>query len=171
MIRQRRTEILSHHGGSRCLDARTFISNLGFEPIYVLEIMLTIWSTDGKRESSIADRTETAKEDLSDPSAATIQGPLSSGDYVDIGSIEDLLQRARWKTSEDLQPAEIRDVELKVAAISAASSAVVAAKRKFSIEVVDDKYHLRPKTLYATQIRSWWDRYRLKRELQAQMER
>lgn len=48
--RQRRTEILINLGGSRNLDARFFISNLGFEPIYILEIMLTIWSTDGERE-------------------------------------------------------------------------------------------------------------------------
>lgn len=171
LVRQRRTEILIHLGGSRCLDARTFVSNLGFEPIYVLEIMLTIWSTDGKRETSIADRTETAKEDLPDPSAATLQGPLNSGENVDIGSIENLLQRARWNTSADLDPAEISVVEVKVAAISAASSAVVAAKREFAIEVVGEECQLRPKTLYATQIRSWWGRYRLKRELQVQMNR
>jgi len=36
--RQRRTEILIHLGASQVLDARTIISNLGFEPIYVREI-------------------------------------------------------------------------------------------------------------------------------------
>jgi len=55
--RQRVTEILIHLGGSQFLDARAFVSNLGFEPIYILEILLTIWSTDGERETSIADRT------------------------------------------------------------------------------------------------------------------
>lgn len=164
--RQRRTEVLIHLGGSQSLDARVFISNLGFEPIYILEILLTIWSTDGERETSIADRTETAKGDLSSPSAATFQGPLNSGDFIDIGSFEDLLKRARWNTSDDLDPGAINRVEVKVAAISAASSAVVASKRQFYVECSANEYQIRPKTLYATQIRSWWGRYRLKRELQ-----
>jgi len=163
--RQRRTEVLIHLGGSQSLDARAFISNLGFEPIYVLEILLTIWSTDGERETSIADRTEMAKEDLSNPSATTFQGPLKSGDFIDIGSFEDLLKRARWNTSDDLDPGAIKRVEVKVAAISAASSAVVASKRQFYVECVGDKCRIQPKTLYATQIRSWWGRYKLKREL------
>lgn len=167
--RQRRTEILIHLGGSQGLDARTIISNLGFEPIYVLEIMLTIWSSDGERETSIADRTEIAKEDLASPGATTFQGPLKSGEYVDIGSFENLLQRARWNTSDELDPSAISRVELKVAAISAASSSVVAAKRQFQIDIQNDQCRIRPKTLYALQIRSWWGRYTLRRELQVRL--
>lgn len=169
--RQRRTEILIHLGGSRTLDARTFVSNLGFEPIYILEIILTLWSTDGERVTSISDRTETAKEDLASPSATTFQGPLKSGEYVDIGSFENLLQRARRNTSDELDPGTINRVELKVAAISAASTVVVAAKRQFYIEFDGDECVLLSKTLYATQIRSWLGRWRLKRELQAKLKK
>lgn len=169
--RQRRTDILIHLGGSQCLDARTLISNLGFEPIYILEITLRIWSTDGERKTSVADRTETAKENVSNPSAATFQGPLKCGEFVDIGSFEELLQRARWNTSDALDPGEISRAEIKVAAISAASSAVVASKRQFYVEFVGGECQIRPKTLYATQIRSWWGRYSLKRELQAKLKR
>ena len=167
--RQRRTKILIHLGGSQGLDARTFISNLGFEPIYILEIILTIWSSDGERETFIADRTEIAKEDLSSPSATTFQGPLKSGKLVDIGSIEDLLQRARQNTAEEIQLEEISRVELKVAAISAASTAIVAAKRQFYLEFENDECRIHPKTLYATQIRSWWGRQHTKRQLQAHL--
>lgn len=167
--RQRRTEILIHLGGSESLDARTFISNLGFEPVYVLEILLTIWTTDGERETSIADRTEIAKEDLSSPTATTFQGPLKSGEFVDIGSFENLLQRARWNTSSDLDPGAIKQVELKVAAISAANTAIVAARRQFCLDVHNKECRIRPKTLYATQIRSWWGRHNLKRQLQAKL--
>ena len=56
--RQRRTEILIQLGGARNLSARILVSNLGFEPIYVLEIMLTVWTASGERMSSVADRTE-----------------------------------------------------------------------------------------------------------------
>lgn len=167
--RQRRTEILIHLGGSQGPDARTFVSNLGFEPIYVLEIILTLWSTDGARETSIADRTEVASEDLSSPSATTIQGPLKSGEFVDIGSFENLLQRARWSTSDELDPENMSRVELKVAAITAASSTIVAAYRQFDVTVLDGVIRLRPKKLYASQIRSWWGRHLLKRQLQSRL--
>ncbi len=167
--RQRRTEILIHLGGSRSSDARTFISNLGFEPIYILEILLTTWTKDGERETSVVDRSETAKKDLSSASASTFQGPLDSGEYIDIGSFDNLLERARWNISKKLDPSAIERVEMKVAAISAASSAVVASKRQFDVESGEDGCRLRPRTLYATQIRSWWGRYRLKRQLWAKL--
>lgn len=121
------------------MDARTFVSNLGFESIYIFEIILTIWSADGEGETSIADRTELAKEDLSSPSAATFQGPLKSGEFVDIGSFENLLQRAHWNTAADLDPNEISCIETKIAAISAASSIIVAAHRQFYIDFKEDK--------------------------------
>lgn len=169
--RQRRTDILIHLGGSQSLDARTFISNLGFEPIYVLDIILTSWSTDGERRASVADRIEITQQELSNPSATTFQGPLKSGEFIDIGSFEALLQRARRNTSDALDPAQISCTEIKVAAISAASSAVVASKRQFYVSVVDGECQIRPGTLYASQIRSWWSRYSLKRELQEKLKR
>ncbi|WP_139206544.1 hypothetical protein [Paracoccus homiensis] len=168
--RQRRTEILIHLGGSRSLDGRLFISNLGFEPIYILEILLTLRTPYGERETSVADRTEIAKEEVKNPVATTSQGPLKSGEFVDIGSFDDLLQRAQRNTSDDLQADGVSRVELKVAAISAASSAVVAAKRQFCITFDAGKCRIRPKTVYATQIRSWWGRCRLKRELEMELE-
>lgn len=146
------------------------ISNLGFEPIYILEILLTLRTPDGERETSVADRTEIAKEEVKNPVATTSQGPLKSGEFVDIGSFKDLLQRAQRNTSDDLQADGVSRVELKVAAISAASSAVVAAKRQFCITFDAGKCRIRPKTVYATQIRSWWGRCRLKRELEKELE-
>ena len=167
--RQRRTEILIHLGGSRGLDARTIVSNLGFEPIYVLEITLTIWSDGEKYKTSIADRIELTEDELSTPSATTLQGPLKSGEFVDIGSFETILHRARHNTARDLGTGDIERVEILVAAITAASSAIVAARRQFEVDADQDACQLLPTTLYATQIRSWWGRKKLMRELQDQL--
>ncbi|ASM74501.1 MULTISPECIES: hypothetical protein [Roseobacteraceae] len=162
---QRRTEILIHLVGSRGLNARTFISNLGLEPVYLLEIMLTIWSSDGKRETSVVNRTERGKDEVSSPSAATFQGPLKSSDFVDIGSIENLIERARLNTAADLEPGEITQIEVTVAANSAATSTIVAAQRTFNVTLIDGDYCLCPLTLYAKQLRSWWARYRVRQRL------
>lgn len=168
--RQRRTEILIHLGGAEDTDARVIVSNLGFEPIYVLEVILSIWNADGGRESSVADRTEIARQDLTSPLESTLQGPLNSGEFVDIGSFENLLQRTRWKTAEDLDIADLERAEIKVAAITAGRSNIVAAYRQFHIEAKGDVCRIRPDTLSARQIRSWWGRSKVRRQLQARLD-
>ena len=167
--RQRRTEILIHLGGARDLSARILVSNLGFEPIYVLEIMLTVWTADGQRMSSVADRTEIARDQHATPREATLQGPLKSGDHVDIGSVLNLLDRARHSSFDALEPGDIRAVEVTVAAITAADSRIAAATRRFAMKGQGDDLSLCPQSLYARQIRSSWRRGRIEAQLRARL--
>lgn len=167
--RQRRTEILIHLGGARDLSARILVSNLGFEPIYVLEIMLTVWTADGQRMSSVADRTEIARDQHATPREATLQGPLKSGDHVDIGSVLDLLDRARHHGFDALEPGDIRAVEVTVAAITAADSRIAAATRRFAMKGQGDALSLCPQSLYAQQIRSSWRRRRIEAQLRERL--
>ncbi|QDA36584.1 hypothetical protein E4191_21020 (plasmid) [Paracoccus liaowanqingii] len=165
MRRQRRTEILIHLGGARDLSARILVSNLGLEPLYVLEIMLTVWTADGERMSSVADRTEIARDQHETPRQATLQGALKSGDHVEIGSVTDLLDRARHQGFDQIAPADIRHLQITVAAITAADSHITAATRRFAMRRDGDTLSLRPLNLAAQQIRS----RRQRREIEAQM--
>ncbi len=167
--RQRRTEILIYLGGARSLSARILVSNLGFEPIYVLEIMLTVWTAGGERMSSVADRTEIAQGQHSTPREATLQGPLKSGDHVDIGSVLDLLDRARHSCFDTLETADIREVEVTVAAITAADSRIAAAARRFSMRGQGDDMSLCPQSLHARQIRSRWRRRQIEAKMRDRM--
>ncbi|CAM3558507.1 hypothetical protein PANO111632_21415 [Paracoccus nototheniae] len=165
MRRQRRTEILIHLGGARDLSARILVSNLGLEPLYVLEIMLTVWTEAGQRISSVADRTEIARDQHESPREATLQGALKSGDHVDIGSVTDLLDRARHHSFDAIEPGDIRHLEITVAAITAADSSIAAATRRFQMRGQGDDLSLRPLNLAARQIRS----RRQRRKIEAQM--
>ncbi|TJZ91922.1 hypothetical protein FA743_08865 [Paracoccus gahaiensis] len=165
MRRQRRTEILIHLGGARDLSARILVSNLGLEPLYVLEIMLTVWTADGERMSSVADRTEIAKDQHESPRQATLQGALKSGDHVDIGSVTDLLDRARHQSFDQIEPADIRHLQVTVAAITAADSHIAAARRRFAMRREGETLSLRPVNLAAQQIRS----RRQRRKIETQM--
>lgn len=167
--RQRRTEILIHLGGSRDLSARFLVSNLGFEPIYVLEIMLTVSTADGQRMSSVADRTEIARDQHPTPREATLQGPLKSGDHVEIGSVTDLLDRARSKGFDRIEPQDVREFRVTVAAITAADSSIVAATRDFTMQRQGDALCLCPKSLSARQIRSRRERRQIEADLRRQM--
>ena len=170
--RQRRTEILIHTGGARDLDARVLVSNLGFEPIYVLEIILTVWTSAGERLSSVADRTEIARDQHQTPREATLQGPLKSGDSVDIGSVLDLLDRARHDGFENLEQDDIREVGILVAAITAADSNIAAASRRFVMRREGGEGgspSLCPRHLHARQIRSRRQRRRIEATIQRHM--
>ena len=163
--RQRRTEILIHLGGARDLSARILVSNLGLEPLYVLEIMLTVWTADGERMSSVADRTEIAKDQHESPRQATLQGALKSGDHVDIGSVTDLLDRARHQSFDQIEPDDIRHLKVTVAAITAADSHIAAAERRFSMRRDGDTLSLRPVNLAAQQIRSRHQRRKIETQM------
>lgn len=163
--RQRRTEILVHLGGARDLSARILVSNLGFEAIYVLEIMLSVRTTKGERVSSVADRTEIAREQHKTPREATLQGPMKSGESVDIGSVTDLLDRARHNSFENIDPEDITEVEVTVAALTAADSRIAAATRRFLLQHNEGSICIVPKNLYAKQIRSRWRRRQIEQRL------
>ena len=167
--RQRRTEILIHLGGARDLSGRILVSNLGFEPIYVLEIMLTVWTEQGERMTSVADRTEIDKDKHVTPREATLQGPLKSGESVDIGSVVDLIERAKHSSFDDLDVNEIREIEITVAAVTAADSAIAAASRSFRLAGQGDGMQLCPSTLNTRQVRSRHRRRRIEMKLRSML--
>lgn len=167
--RQRRTEILIHLGGARDLSGRILVSNLGFEPIYVLEIMLSVWTEQGERMSSVADRTEIAMGQHKTPREATLQGPLKSGESVDIGGVMDLVDRARHSSFDDIDANDIRRIEITVAAVTAADSAIAAASRLFKIKRDGEKIQLCPTTLNTLQVRSRRRRRRIESQLKSML--
>lgn len=165
MRRGRRSEILITLGGDRGLSGRMLVSNLGLEPIYVLDIMLTVHAKSGRRSLSVADRTEIAPSEQTSTDRATLQQPLKSGEYVEIGTIDILLDRAARRFRTARQDPDLACIEVAVAAVTAAASGIVAARRVFDVEHSKDGLTLRPKTLYAEQIRNRRGRRRIERQL------
>ncbi|MCQ0970182.1 hypothetical protein MLD63_07085 [Paracoccus sp. TK19116] len=166
MRRQRRSEILITLGGKRDLGGRILISNLGLEPIYVLDILLRISGDRRVRTVSIAERRDgpPIEDDPSD--THTLQTPLKTGDSTDIGEIYTLLHRADPHTDRPADAMNIEELELTVVAVTAATSSVVAAKRGFAVMTQDGDTVLRPKGLYARQIRNRWARRSIEREME-----
>ncbi|RKF12645.1 hypothetical protein D6850_16935 [Roseovarius spongiae] len=169
--RQRQSEILIYTGGTSRANPRIFVSNLGFESIYILEIMLTLQSSEVRGEASVIDRNEIDEHDLASTYDSTLQGPLDSGGYVDIGSLDDLLSRAHNSNPDAPTGDQTESIEIRVAAITAATSSVVAARREFDLSADDGGRRVVPRTLYAKQIRSWWGRRQIERELKEKLDR
>lgn len=151
--RQARTEILIYMGGARDLSGRMLVSNLGLEPICVLEIMLMVRTKRGEEVMSVANRVEVEREEDDLGRNATLQGPLKSGEVVEIGSVLDLVERAR-QGAASVNQADICDIEITVVGVTSADYTIVAAKRLFRTTRQGCQMHLHPTTLHTRQIRS-----------------
>lgn len=165
MHRQRRTEILITLGGDRGIAGRIIISNLGLEPIYILDVILKICSVDEERLVSVADRAKLRPTDKPSLDVATLQRPLKSGDHVEIGTIDDLLKRASLRSELERDDLGLVRIEITVAVVTAASSSIAAARRVFGVTNESESISLRPNSLWAEQIRSRRDRREIIRQL------
>lgn len=170
IMRQRRPKILIRIGAGVDLDARCFVCNLGFEPIYIMDLTLTLSRGEEKRTAFITDRSEMSREDLTAPTAATNQGPLGSGEYFDVGSFGGLLERAGRFFGEEIDPDQLTAFEVMVIATTAASTTLVAAYRDFTVQGTGEHRRLLPNIVDTVQVRSPLARRRIKRELQRQLQ-
>ena len=176
--RQRRSEILITLAGRQDLSAEMLISNLGFEPIYVLDILVRSASDGEEAVVSVVDRIDPDAGDGSGDgsggtsggtSAAnpTLQAPLKSGERVQAGRLDEMLRRAAWWAELNARPDRLRRIEVTVAAVTAATSSIVAARRGFVVGCEEGRVRIRPDGLYARQIRSRAGRRRIERQLRA----
>jgi hypothetical protein len=164
-MRQRRSEILISRGAGVGMEARCYIANLGFEPIYLSQVLISIRTAEGNFDAAITDREAMTEEQLRDPKQATNQGPLKSGDSFDAGSFGELVGRAfRGRGCRDHPTVESFD--LTVVALHASSSAFVGAVRHFDVIQRDGQSNIVPDDLTTRQIRSPLSRWRLKARLQ-----
>lgn len=146
---QRRPKILINRGGGHGLRSRCLISNMSSEAIYIESIVASV-ERDGKHASAAVTDLEDLGDDqlAADPKKSTRQGPLGSGDYMDVGDFGDLLDRVR-RTDGELQSAgEARDwvgagLELQVIATYGSEKLLVAGRRGF--DLVEDRGEVRPR--------------------------
>ncbi|MBM9593213.1 hypothetical protein [Roseitranquillus sediminis] len=163
-VRQRRPEMLISMGAGIGLDARCFIANLGLEPIYISQLLMRVSTEDGEHEAATTDRQDMTEEQMKDPKNATNQGPLSSGKSFDAGSFRELTRQVLRANSLDEDTPMVR-LELTVVAMNASSAMLFAARRRYDMIDVRGQQLLEPQTLSTEQIRSIFQRRRLRRQL------
>ncbi|WP_102108096.1 hypothetical protein [Oceaniglobus roseus] len=169
--RQQRSEVVVDTGPGIGLDRRCFVANLGLQPIYLQDVVVQLNHDDGSAPRHVVtDRTELRSDQLTRPGEATNRGPLESGGLIDIGSFSTLLARAnRQPDDPDLE--RLTSVEVTVAAINAASSAVIGGRRCFAIRKDPEGWSVVPESVTTDQIRWPWRRRRLMRELERELDR
>lgn len=162
--RQQKTVILINRGGSRNQAARCLVSNMGAQPLYVLDVIATLDFGDTTQDVRVTDREEMRQDQAGSPSELTNQGPVDSGSFVDIGSFADMLGRAERQLGQSTAINDVDGLTVTVVAASNQARYLVAAERHFRVIADDDMDHPRlvPTQVMARQITSRRERRRIR---------
>lgn len=169
--RQRRPSILITSGAGRGMRAHCFVTNLGLEPIFLLDIILDLTQPDGTRiRAVIPERNERwvndDQPDIDDARGGTNVGPLRSGEEIDIGRFSTMIERACMENPQVREDMPLACVEVTVVAITAAGARLCGASRRYRVDRDEQgDPRLRPTTIKARQLQGMLARRRLGREL------
>ncbi|WP_313146765.1 hypothetical protein [Stenotrophomonas sp.] len=174
--RQQRPSILITSGAGRHLDAHCFVTNLGLEPVYLLDVVIDLIEPDGKVvRAVIPERTEhwskAAPSEDDDIRRATNVGPLSSGGERDLGRFRTLIDRAGTENPDIKTGNAFTSLEITVVIVTASQAELCGASRCYRIEYGDDGApKLKARTIKAAQLQGYFARRNLTRLLTTQLE-
>ncbi|MBF9041828.1 hypothetical protein HKCCE4037_00675 [Rhodobacterales bacterium HKCCE4037] len=152
---QKRPALHIDRGAAKDESARLTVTNIGREAVYLVAIVMDFGNRDGTSRAVVTDRSETRPEDVSHHMDRTNQGPLREGEIRDIGSLGNLLDRARRRLTVPVDIGSVDQVWISAVAISHNGRRLVAASKAFTLDHYDaETTLLTPDTVFTTQVRS-----------------
>ncbi|MCX2721631.1 hypothetical protein [Roseibium salinum] len=149
-----RPKININRAGGRSTRSRCVISNMSAEAVYVEAIVLTLGDGEKRQVCHLSDLDVSVSPDT-DTRSQLFQGPLSSGEFLDIGSFDSLIERARETSGgqENLADDTAR-LEVMVVGTYTAGDGLIAAERCYELPVKKGERLLSPTSFSARQARS-----------------
>lgn len=156
--RQKQAKLLITRGGGHSTEARCMITNMSPEIVFVSVIVVELRSGKLTFTRSLSD-TERDQHEGRDERSDLLQGPLGSGEYLDIGSFADLISSDLG--DERLPHTPPDSIRIIAAGTYTWHDRLVAAERSFRIKAKDGRQDLEPEQQAAKQIYSRKDRKRI----------
>ncbi|WP_232845568.1 hypothetical protein [Aurantimonas marina] len=168
--RQRRSSVLISRGAGQGLRSRCLITSMSAEPLYVTSIIATLETKTNSYEYALTDLRDLPEDLGADPRSSMRQGSLSTGEYLDIGHFDDLVEQLVETDAELSRLGAWADtvtaLDLTVVALYGPDLIAVGASRRFSfVENGDERLRIRPESLTTRQLRSRRWRRQLMRKL------
>ncbi|TVP60859.1 MAG: hypothetical protein EA349_00870 [Halomonadaceae bacterium] len=176
--RQRRPRILINMGvGGEGLDSPCLVCNMSQEAVYVYFILLILETSEGPIYEPVTDcEVDAMGKDTSLVSARTRQGPVESGNYLELLSYRLLLERAArtggiaLNNAKPVNPEiDLHAMEFHVICIYGSDNQPFGAVRRFTLQqrgaenitLIPDSVDTAHKTSwqYRRQIRRWLKSY------------
>mgnify|MGYP000002862602 CR=1 FL=1 len=165
--RELRAKILINRSAGDSLAGNCIVSNMGNDPIYIERVAITLQPDGEVHALSLTDLDSLQKTPERDARAAWFQGPLMTGEYVNLGSFEQLFETlanaGALPEGIGTKTEEIDCFELSVLAEHGPDDKPVAAVRTFWREEGSGARSWRSSP--TRQVRSRRERARLSREL------
>lgn len=147
-----RPKILINRAAGYTLDARCVITNMSSEKIHLESVLLVLRSDKEEQTFVLTEHADNEAEEM--PPQVWFQGPLGSGELIDIGTYRSLIDRALGPNSSDhpLREPRLRSLKIAVVATYTAEDQIIGAERSFDIK--GDDRRMAPRAYSAEQIRS-----------------
>nr|WP_290702601.1 hypothetical protein [Halomonas sp. UBA3074] len=135
-VRQRRPRVIINRGKGIGVDAICLISNMSSEAIYVQHLVAVLHT---KKQSYSLDVVEYQQggSEQQEGSYRTHQGPLASGDYLNIQSFGDIVNQVKeyWEIDDNLLHEQNIQLEIRVIAIYGSEDMPTGASRSFNLDL------------------------------------
>ncbi|MBC2771620.1 hypothetical protein H6M51_02025 [Rhizobium sp. AQ_MP] len=129
---QIRPKILITRGGDNSMAARCILTNMSPEIIFVQAVLLKLVFSDGEHIYSLSER-DRAGHAPADRRSELVQGPLRSGDFLDLGSFEDLLSASLGEARASNELAAAQSLTIFAVGSYTWHNRIVAAERTFNL--------------------------------------
>lgn len=139
--RQRRPRVIINRGRGTGVDAICLISNMSSEAIYVQHLVAVLHTQKRSYSLDVVEyqqhRSELQTGEPQEASYRTHQGPLASGDYLNIQSFGDIVNQVKeyWEIDDSLLQKQNIQLEIRVIAIYGSEDMPTGASRTFYLDM------------------------------------
>ncbi|MCC4308735.1 hypothetical protein LL252_09135 [Alcanivorax marinus] len=180
--RQVRPRIVINRGKHRDLNALCIISNMSAEAVFVEHILARLETSEGTVLEDVTEleqeyeQGDEQKDQRDSPSTSlsesTRQGPLNSGDFLHIGSFQEVIRRTlrdqRLERGDDeAEPVRLKSLTIQVLAIYGSDDMPIGVERRFLIEHVENGHRLVPATWDSRRMAGRLDRRRMRKMMES----
>lgn len=140
-VRQRRPRVIINRGRGIGVDSICLISNMSSEAIYVQHLVAVLHTQKRSYSLDVVEyqqhRNEQQTGEPQEISYRTHQGPLASGDYLNIQSFGDIVNQVKhyWEIEDHLLQAQNIQLEIRVIAIYGSEDMPTGASRAFNLDL------------------------------------
>jgi len=176
--RQRRPKLVINEGLGTELDSRCLLSNMSQEAIHIENVFGTLETERGRFTAPITDfKPPVSEEGPVGLGQGTLQGPVKSGNYMDIGTFRDVITTiARYRRLPmaedekclDFDAISVTSIEIVVIAIYGPEDDPIAASRVFGLLDGEQGVRLKPSDFDTQQMVSRRSRKSVKQWLNKQ---
>ena len=159
----RRSSILITRAAGRGMRSRCLVTNMSSQSLYVTSLIGILHAGGKQIEIALTDLRELPEDLGADPRSTMRQGSLSTGQYLDIGHFDDILEvMLRDDEAAGLEREDVAQLDLIVVAFYAPESLPVGARRSFQFRWESPSgTRVQPTSLRTEQIRGRRQRKRL----------